>query len=644
MQICANQLSLRRSRWLARLALVLLAQVAGACGGDDGPMALFELPRVGTTPSGFYALPYPNDLRLRSDGTIDLDEHLRPNELIGEYIDTAANKTAGFGTNSAIFVRFDGEIDPLSLPADATASRSESASVYLVDVDVDSPTYGERVPLRFRFEKWAGESIGPFWLACLPVPGFPLRSLTSYALVVTSRVEGAAGGAATRSADMKAVLGDGGSDDDIVRARLTYQPLRDWLDVPGGDERDDVVAAALFTTQDSTAMMARIREVIWRDFPAPVTSELVMTSQNDDVSFYEGLYNAPNFQTGDPPYAHAGGEIVIDEVSGDPVVQRTEALRVSLAVPRGTMPASGWPIVLYAHGTGGNYKSYISNGTHLRLAAQGLASMSIDQPLHGTRTPGGSASEELFFNFTNPIAGRDNVRQAALDDFQLVRLATTMVIGSAITEASDCFFDPDKVMFMGHSQGGITGTVFLPYEPLVKGAVISGAGGDLYQTLLHKEGVAEIVPSVIRDYPLDEFNNLLAIVQMFAESSDPVNYGPLLVADPPAGVLGKDIYMSEGFVDSYTPALTADALGVAMGLSQVAPVLSEVEGFGLRGIDPMTAPVSANLAGNTAVFLQYNAAAGDNGHYVVFDVPAAQRQHAEFLGSLAREGRATLVP
>ena len=42
--------------------------------------------------------------------------------------------------------------------------------------------------------------------------------------------------------------------------------------------------------------------------------------------------------------------------------------------------------------------------------------------------------------------------------------------------------------------------------------------------------------------------------------------------------------MSEGFVDSYTPAITADALGVAMGLSPVAPVLSEVLTPGHEGV------------------------------------------------------------
>ena len=54
--------------------------------------------------------------------------------------------------------------------------------------------------------------------------------------------------------------------------------------------------------------------------------------------------------------------------------------------------------------------------------------------------------------------------------------------------------------------------------------------------------------------------------------------------------------------------------------------------------------MSGNLGGKTGVFLQYTAPAGEDGHFVVFDVTAAQRQHAKFLGTLAQMGVATLVP
>jgi len=627
-----------------RVRILALLAVAG-CGGGEPVTALFELPRDGHT-SEYYALPFPNDLRLRSDGTIDLDDHVRPNELIGLYLDAVSAGTHGFGTNSAGFVRFSGVIEAGSLPADPTASLAEDATVQLVDVDPASPERGQRRPLLFRFSPYEGESIAANWLGCLPYPGFPLRPSTTYALLVTRDLRGSDGAGVARAADFEAVMGDGGSDPVVIDARARYAPLLDWLDQPGGLERDDLADAAVFTTEDAVGLVGRAREVIYRDVAAPVIRDLTLVDNGPDYDTFEGVYDGPNFQTGLPPYENPddGGAIEVD-AAGDPVVARSEALRVAITVPPGTTPATGWPIVIYAHGTGGDYRSFIDDNTALRMARQGLAVASIDQPLHGPRGDGSDPGEDLVFNYKNPVAALDTIRQGAIDDFQLVRLVTTLTIADAISGRGALRFDPDRLLFMGHSQGGLTGTLFVAWEPLVEGAVLSGDGGLLYQTLLHRPGIADLVAGFIRDYPLDQFNNLLALVQAFAEPGDPANYGPLILREPPAGGTAKDVYQSEGLGDSYVPEVTMEALALTLGVQPVSPVLQPVEGFALRGLDVLDAPVTGNaVGGHTAVFLQYQPASGNDGHFVVFDVPTARRQHAAFLGSLARDGRATLVP
>jgi hypothetical protein len=63
----------------------------------------------------------------------------------------------------------------------------------------------------------------------------------------------------------------------------------------------------------------------------------------------------------------------------------------------------------------------------------------------------------------------------------------------------------------------------------------------------------------------------------------------------------------------------------------------------LRGRSVIDAPVKDNLDGTTGVLVQYTAHAGSDGHYVVFDVPAAMIQSRKFLGTLATDGDATLV-
>jgi hypothetical protein len=355
------------------------------------------------------------------------------------------------------------------------------------------------------------------------------------------------------------------------------------------------------------------------------------------------VFDAPNFQSGDVPYTSNGGEILLDAADGLPIVQVTENLRVSFTIPTGTMPAAGWPVAIYAHGTGGDFHSYTNDGTARRIAEQGIAMISIDQVLHGPRNPGGDP-EVSFFNFQNPLAGRDNGIQGAADDFSVVRL----IQGFDFTDADlgPIRFDPAKIYFFGHSQGGLTGPPFVAYEPEIKGAVLSGAGGVLYLGMLYKTepvDITAIVQAAIRDEPLDQFNPELALLQTWIERADPVNYGPLLAREPLEGFVGRPIFQTEGLIDSYAPPQTIEALGTSIGGDLITPVLQDVEGLTLRGRSPVDAPVTDNLTAGTVVLAQYDEAAGSDGHFVVFDVPAAQTQSAQFLGTLAATGTATVV-
>ena len=60
--------------------------------------------------------------------------------------------------------------------------------------------------------------------------------------------------------------------------------------------------------------------------------------------------------------------------------------------------------------------------------------------------------------------------------------------------------------------------------------MLSGAGGLLYLSLLNKTepiNIPDIIGAFIRDYPLDEFNPVLALLQMWLDAADPVSFGPL---------------------------------------------------------------------------------------------------------------------
>src|SRR5581483_1903847 len=105
-----------------------------------------------------------------------------------------------------------------------------------------------------------------------------------------------------------------------------------------------------------------------------------------------------------------------------PVPQGMIDIHFTLTLPPGPMPDAGWPVAIYAHGTGGNADSFVNDGTAAAAAAQHVAMLGFDQIFHGERGSPTVSPEVAFFNFTNPHAGRTNNRQAALDLVQSGRL------------------------------------------------------------------------------------------------------------------------------------------------------------------------------------------------------------------------------
>jgi predicted esterase len=315
-------------------------------------------------------------------------------------------------------------------------------------------------------------------------------------------------------------------------------------------------------------------------------TELGLSAQprRNDRSVH-GQFASPNFQQGTPPYWTDGGGIDLD-AKGNPKVVRTESLRFALAIPNATMPPDGWPVILYAHGTGGDYQTFVRESLDLRAALierkgqppTRMAMIGIDQVLHGPRDPSGSNAEITFFNLQNLAAARDNVRQGATDDFQLLRLVEGMDVAKAPHTGQPIRFDKRRIYFMGHSQGGLTGPLFLAAEPKVPVGVLSGAGSVLILSLLNKtepNNIAELVESLLQEPPLVD-HPLLNLLQAYFEPADPNNYGRLYFQEPPKGMPPKSIFQSLGLWDHYTPVPNIAAFALAMGVQPVEPRLYEL--------------------------------------------------------------------
>ena len=673
------------------IALLLLA----ACGNESNDItrAIFDMEKG---KQDLYAVPYPNDLRMRDDGSIDL-AHMataaRSKDLVQRYVDVAASgKLGGFGLGAGAFFRFTGPIDTAQLPAGPVESLRAGEVVTWVNIDKRSASYGHRVPLRVKFARTKGTFIGENSLAVLPVTGLPLEPNTTYAVMLHEHLGDPDGALVQADTDFSYLLRATLPADKaaLKRAHKTYAPLRAYLADRG---ITGVVSAAVFTTSDPAALAGKARQVV-RARPAPVARDLVVVKETSLYHELRGWYSAPNFQAGTVPYSQPahGGVIKVDS-DGLPQVAREESMRFAVTVPRGTPPTGGWPVVLYSHGTGGSYRSFINSRVADVLASvkddQGqviarMAVVGIDQNLHGNRSPSSSV-ETTFFNFLNPAASVHNVVQAGIDNFALLRMILGVDAESVpwgpglgktgnVSFAPTLRFDADRVYFMGHSQGGLTGPSFLAHEPGVKAAVLSGAGGGAMLSLLYKEKPVDIGYSLelAVGEPLDEFHPLLNLVQQMTEQADTVNYGRLFFRQALPRIPPKHILLTQGIRDGYTPNVTNDALALSVGVPLVGPAARKVPLLGQLGPKQTVAPLAGNIvAGATKVtgaLLQYEPVlatpatsckadsdcksgdicykdrCADDGHFVVFHDPRAIRQYGRFLATMARHGYPTVTP
>src|SRR3984885_7886470 len=205
-----------------------------------------------------------------------------------------------------------------------------------------------------------------------------------------------------------------------------------------------------------------------------------------------------------------------------------------MSVPLGAKPANGWPICIYQHGTGGDYQTFLEDGTAVRLAMQGIAVISTDQVLHGPRDPAGLDPDIAFFNYANPYAARDNALQGAADAWSQERLAFGLDFDDLLGDGATVSVDQTKLMFFGHSQGGLTGPAFVAFEPALKGAVLSGTGGILYLSLLLKPepiDIPTIAEALTRDDPMDVDNPTIALAQMWIDRADGANFARYFLRD-----------------------------------------------------------------------------------------------------------------
>lgn len=616
------------------------------------PRVLFEVPR-GDVLDEFYRLPYPNDARALPGG-VELTGfpgagvEPEPGELLGRYLSAIAAEGTGFGPASAVIFRFSVPVDFGSLDF-----GGEIPNFAFVDITEGDEAARGRSP-RSRFYATGGRSryICPNWLGIRPSEGTPLTEGHTYAVVFRRGVTDTQGTPLEAADDLVALLAATPPEHPALRAAWTrYTPLRAYL-AEAAIPADDVIGAAVFTVGAPRERLATVRAAV-HAAPLPVIEEVTAcgggaspcagrscTPMSGQFVEIHARVSLTSFLQGVPPYADWGGDAAYRD--GQPRAQRQEDVCVVLTVPRGTTPAAGWPVAIFAHDLGGDAGTAIETGLAARLAGAGWATVGYDGLLHGGRYGGGitpdlDMSTALLDEPARPGLMRDQAVQGAADLFALARLLQTGL--EVPTGAGPAALASDGLAFIGHGRGGVYGVPFAAYEPGLDAAVFAGVGGDLVDWLQNRRAPRDLAAELAIAFAETEFNGMhpaLHLMQTWLDPRDPVNYGALL-RRPPDDVPPKHILFVYGVDDPITPPSTMNHLAVAMRLARVGP-----ERAPLSAVTVIEEGEAATAQGNvridgvtvTQVIKQYAPSDGD-GHRVLFDHPQARLDIEAFFRGLA---------
>jgi len=632
---------------------------------------------------GFFALPWPTELRREGDGSIRTEGF--PNALGLKMIKRTRDAVSagyGFSTSPGIYFKFDGPINEDALPS-ARDSLSADSTLFLVDVDPGSKEFGRRFPLESRFYRKSPRLVplGRNLLATMPAPGFVLRDNTLYAAGVM-RGLGDGKGRPLGQSDAVADMAAGRVPEGELGARAfeVYGPVLEAL-AGMGIEAADLAALTVFRTGDPTARMEKLFAAV-ADMPLiEFETPLARTREYELYYVLEGAVTMPQFQDGTPPYGHGRGGRIHFDSSGKPVVQRMERVPVCFTVPKGRMPGSGFPIMIYVHGTAGVSTQLVDRGEAagtggeeehggilgmlgsfepeappgtgpaMVYARRGIAGAGAAQPQNGER--GGQPSMIYFYNFLSPEALRDNILQASAEASMLLRLVQGMEIDPKLcpeTKAGGPIrFDPDMVFGMGQSLGSLILGPWGGVETELKALIPAGNGA--YWRLFMAEGnpldmnsLRKSGEGLTESLGLDKFHPVIDMLQTVLAPADPFAYQKHYATSPLPGRNPKHVWASFGLYDHYFAPVSQNAAISCMGLDLAGPVLepSTREALELSGLGNPDYPVSLNKESNgrktTAVAVQYRQYGALDGHHVNYQRQDAKYQYGCFLETLWKTG------
>jgi len=596
------------------------ALVATACPAEPtGPSVPFT-PSIAMNPQlagGYFAMPWPNDIRRADWGMTDwtslpgintdiFTEPLPPVPLLPQIVEKGQTTVNQFGRNTAVFLQANVELAASSLPTPAQTT-TPGASVLLVNLAT-----GELAPTVVVNQERADRYRPAHLLTILPYPGHPLDSDATYAAMVFDGVTSTSGDPLTPASTIAQLEQPFDATMPMTAAQhanLAGQlaSVKTAIDAYTAHDESDLVAFTVYRTQKTEREWEAIVAAVG-DLPTPpinvVSTGACQASSRDggaSMSIVKATIQLPVWRNGTFPYLFEGGKVIV-QPNGKAQQFGSRTAPVELMIPCATpMPADGFPVVTHMDGTGGDQQI----GTDYTIARRDKVLYGKISPLYGDgvgdagailsplgfSTPRAQA-EVLFYNLLNPDSIRSNPLQQAAEQLIFTHALEQFTIGgAAFGQPGTIKGDPAHVMISGHSQGAQTLPMIAAADPNIDGVISSSGSGGQYHTLAHSPRRLNTI-SLVTNYAdrLDELNPLIQVVQTVFEGSDGANFAN-----------------STNFLNytNYADTCSTVETGLHFSTAQHLAIIAKSPGisYGEPSLDRTDAvtPVSGNVGGRTRV-------------------------------------------
>jgi dienelactone hydrolase len=591
----------------------------------------------------------------------------------GDLIALHLTELDGFGLRPTIEFFVQGPLDEATVPA---TTRALSDALVVLDVDPQTAEAGAPLPFEWRYIPERGVIAGA------PALGTQLREGTRYAAVLTTDVRGRDGLPIYGAYELARL-----EHEPPARWRTTADAYRELRGFPELSAR--IAGLTVFTTQRASDALVKARNVIANpaqvlpptlafpdaalifDTPDELDALLGQATRDTDGSRAGlerwGIDNPTGLAhdhiavvaTGVTTTARFRGDDCVDPSTGcTPDAPGDETFRIgamgvpelftpkdeplampiTIVLPKGNVPAAGFPVVVFGHGLGGSRHDMLSLAEP--LAASGYAVVAIDMWGHGSRyndidvgnnlagkddftgdrglrdgfgdDTGASTHLAFFEGFLNIGAIRDTIRQSTLDVSRVAQLIQSNPNLAALDGpyATTPRFDPTRVAYLGQSFGTIIGANLSAIEPSISLYVLNAPGGGVVDHILvNSAAIGDLaLPFAELLYgasgTLDKFHPLVGMLQAIFDGADSLTFARRALRDrfviENAFVGNRHVVCIQVIDDEIMPNLATEALARAYGLHVLKPNVDVP-----AGMLQIESPAALNVNNQTAVLVQY---------------------------------------